>query len=97
MFYLYSTDEENIPVLFIEGRLNSVDEIEKLIAQKLTSNSNDREYQKDQLIIIDLSKTEFISEKCFRAFQHIGLKNKIEFRNYSLYIGMQLNEYKLLT
>ena len=90
MFYLNSVNEEKQLILFIEGRLNSFEEIEKIVSETLSSNNNDK------TLVIDLSKTDSINEKCLKAFQQLGLNHKLEFRNYSLYIGTLLNDYDLI-
>jgi anti-anti-sigma regulatory factor len=104
MYYIYRSEEKNSSVIHIEGRLDSVDKMIELIPEfdyfhrkEPFAENYIYSVKNDQGIIIDLAKLEFISEDCLKVFQKFKSIYKIKFRNYSLYIEMQLNEYGLLT
>ncbi len=101
MYLLHSYKNNDNLIVCIEGRLDSEEEIERLLddyflMNKVTSENQFYTERNITSLTLDLSKTDFISEKCLKLFQKYITSNKIEFKNYPLYIGMRLEEFSLL-
>ncbi len=93
MHYIYRKKSNNNTIIYVKGRLESVN---KLIMQIPELDINMKEDKKD--IVLDLSEAEFISEETLKYFQRLKTRYNIpiRFKNYSLYIEMRLEEFNLL-
>lgn len=78
------------PVIYLEGRIESVSTIEPQLNNILYDLKDSDE------ICIDLDKIESICHNCLKMFQRFQKIYPLSFRGYSLYIETQLLEYKLL-
>jgi hypothetical protein len=87
MYCIY-LKENGEKCIHIEGKLNSVDRLIELLAEA--------SQQKENPVVLDLSKTDSISEECMKKLKVIKTVYNIKFRNYSLYLEMQLNLHNLL-
>lgn len=84
------TNNGSNPIIYLEGRIEPASIIEQELNQ-IFYGLRDRSE-----IIIDLDKIEFICDDCLKMFQRFKKIYPLSFRGYSLYIEMQLLEYKLL-
>jgi anti-anti-sigma regulatory factor len=91
MYRIHKTIKDNQLIIYIEGRLNNIDEIVSIIKEDI-SNVQTKE------VIVDLAKLEFISDKCLNLLQHLKSTYNLKFKNYSgVYTEMRLNEFQLLS
>ena len=84
------------PSICIEGRLDCAPSLElelTSILQKLHVSPGSRMHGG---VVIDLEKVESICAECFKVFQRIQNHYPMEFRGYSLFLEMQLNDHHLL-
>lgn len=107
MSYIYEKNTDGFPVIHIEGKLDDIDKIVKLIPEFYNIHNEDKTPglnfyksesvdKKDKQIILDLSKVDLISNECLKLFQKYKSIYNLKFQNYSLYIEMQLEEFGLL-
>lgn len=95
----YETDNGNVPIISIEGNLDTVDDISRIIAEVYSVNvnkDNNGAPENGRGVIINLSKAKAVSEECLKMFKRLKPVYELEFTNYSLYIEMQLKEYELI-
>jgi len=105
IMYIYRLEEENKVIIYIEGRIDSVEKMLSLVPEldytkrkvpfsKRESVIND--YSEMEELVLDFERLEFISDECLQFFSKLKSIYNIKFRNSSLYIEMKLKEYKLL-
>ncbi len=102
-YYFYSSGKKDNSVIHIEGRLDSVENLVRLIPEmdyiyqvSKREAYDDSDIGNSCVISIDLEKLEFISEECLKMFQKLKSIYNIKFQNYSLFIEMKLSEFELL-
>gem|GEM_PF-5453583 len=104
IMYIYRLEEENKVIIYIEGRIDSVEKMLSLVPEldytkrkvpfsKRESVIND--YSEMEELVLDFERLEFISDECLQLFSKLKSIYNIKFRNSSLYIEMKLKEYKL--
>ncbi len=98
MHYIYRKDSSGGSIIYIKGRVESVNKLVKQIPEFDDSGVETGKPVEKKEIILDLAEVEFISEETLRFFQRLKVNYgiPIKFRNYSLYIEMQLEDFKLL-
>ncbi|MBE0538348.1 MAG: hypothetical protein IH620_01440 [Ignavibacterium sp.] len=94
---IYKTEEAGKPVIHIIGKLDSAPILSEFLSEILNSSKN---VNKNSLLgcrmVLDLKDTELISESCLEILKIYSTKCTVEFRNFSLYVELLLNEYSLL-
>ncbi len=91
----FETEGKSHPIIFMEGRLDAVRDIEKQLADILLSTL--KESQTFPEVLIDLEKVEFIGEDCLKMFERVRQSYPIEFQGYSLFNETKLREHSLLS
>lgn len=98
MHYIYREETDKNTVIYIKGRLESVTMLKRYIPEFDLIMREDQSKESKKEIILDLAEAEFISEDTLKYFHRLKSEYKIPVRfvNYSLFIEMQLEEFKLL-
>ena len=98
MHYIYRKETEKNTVIYIKGRLESVTMLTRYIPEFDLIMREDQSSGSRKEILLDLAEAEFISEDTLKYFHRLKSEYEIPVRfvNYSLYIEMQLEEFKLL-
>lgn len=94
---IYRTEEDGKPVVHIIGKLESASILDEFLEEILNNYKNQRSNSKECCqIVMDLKETELITELCLGLLKEYSKKCTIKFLNYSLYVELLLNEYRLL-
>ena len=98
MHYIYRKDSSGSSIIYIKGRVESVNKLVKQIPEFEDSGNETGKHMDVKEITLDLAEVEFISEDTLKYFQRLKLNYGIpvKFRNYSLYIEMLLEDFNLL-
>lgn len=93
----YETDNGNVPIISIEGNLDTVDDISRIIAEVYSINKdNNGATENGKGVVINLSKAKAVSDECLKMFKRLQPVYNLEFQNYSIYIEVVLRDYKLI-
>lgn len=84
------SDQNNIPRIYVEGRLDKCEEIRKEINDIL------KLIDKQKIIVIDFHGVESISEECFSILHKLFKEYPIVLENYSLFVEHQLRAHGLV-
>jgi hypothetical protein len=82
--------QNNVPRIYVEGRLDNCEEIRKEIDDIL------KVIDKQKIIVIDFHGVESISEECFSVFHKLFKEYPIVLENYSLFVEHQLRAHNLV-
>ncbi len=95
---IYKTEEEGKPVVHVIGKLDSAPVLAEFLAGIINNYKNQSDNPQECFrMTLDLKETELITESCLEILIEYSGKYAVNFRNFSLYVELLLNEYGFLS